>query len=212
MAAEALDKAKQLRPAVILQDLNMPDGDGLALVGAYRQAPELAHTSVVVLSAEENAAVKAEAFARGASDYVVKLPPPQEFVARVRHHADAARAQLERDVAYRELERAERELASRNALLDQVNVRLAESNRELKVDVGTQRERLDRIARVSSDLARVQDLDIMLTAILREAVSLAGSAYGAIFLVEGDSLRAAEVVGASPGASGELPLDDSTFD
>ena len=95
-AVDALEMARQIRPAVILQDLNMPDGDGLALVGAYREAPEVAHTSVVVLSAEENAAVKAEAFARGASDYLVKLPPPQEFVARVRHHADAARAQLER--------------------------------------------------------------------------------------------------------------------
>ncbi len=210
-AADALEMARQIRPAVILQDLNMPDGDGLALVAAYREAPELAHTSVVVLSAEENAAVKAEAFARGASDYLVKLPPPQEFVARVRHHADAARAQLERDVAYRELERAERELASRNALLDQVNMRLAASNRELKVDVGTQRERLDRIARVSADLARVQDLDIMLTAILREAVALAGCGFGAIYLVEGDVLRAADMVGASPGAVSELPLDDSTF-
>jgi PleD family two-component response regulator len=153
-AADALEMARQIRPAVILQDLNMPDGDGLALVAAYRDAPEVAHTSVVVLSAEENAAVKAEAFARGASDYLVKLPPPQEFVARVVHHAEACLAHRERDAAYHELELAEHELEQRNALLDQVNMRLAESNRELKVDVGTQRERLDRIARVSADLAR----------------------------------------------------------
>ena len=210
-AGEALALAKQLRPAVILQDLNMPDGSGMALLEEYRADEELTHTSVLVLSAEENAGVKAEAFAKGASDYLVKLPPAQEFVARVRHHADASRAQRERDAAFHELERAERELAERNALLDQVNIRLAESNRELRVDVGTQRERLDRIARVSADLARVQDLDIMLTAILREAVALAGCPYGAIHLVEEGTLRAAEVVGATVAAPSALPLDESTF-
>jgi PleD family two-component response regulator len=91
-ATEALARAIALRPAVILQDLYMPDGDGLELVERYRWASELAETSVVVLSAEEDAGTKADAFARGANDYMVKLPPAQEFVARVLHHADAARA------------------------------------------------------------------------------------------------------------------------
>ncbi|MFN9076291.1 MAG: response regulator, partial [bacterium] len=158
-AGEALERALELQPAVILQDLNMPDGNGMELVAAYRSHVLLSSTSVLVLSAEENATTKAEAFAKGANDYLVKLPPPQEFVARVVHHAEACLAQRDRDAAYRELEMAEHELEQRNALLDQVNMRLAESNRELKVDVGAQKERLDRIARVSADLARVQDLD-----------------------------------------------------
>jgi response regulator RpfG family c-di-GMP phosphodiesterase len=209
-AVDAVARAKELMPAVILQDLNLPDGDGLALVEAYRATPGLESTSVLVLSAEENAGTKADAFARGANDYLVKLPPAQEFVARVVHHADAARAQRERDLAYSELARAERELAERNALLDQVNLRLAASNRELKVDVGTQRDRLDRIAHVSADLARVQDLDIMLTRILREAVSLANCVHGAMYIVEADRLRAAEVVGASISTLCELPLGEST--
>lgn len=210
-AAEALARARALKPAVILQDIHMPDGDGLELVAQYRAAGELAFTSVVVLSAEEEARTKADAFARGANDYIVKLPPAAEFIARVRYHAAASQAQRERDAAFRELAAAEQELARRNALLDQVNVRLAQSNRELRVDVGTQRERLDRIARVSADLARVQDLDIMLTAILREAVSLAGCNSGVVYLVEGGSLRAAEAIGATGAAHARLPLDDSTF-
>jgi response regulator RpfG family c-di-GMP phosphodiesterase len=209
-AVEGLARAKELHPAVILQDLNLPDGDGMALVEAYRGEEALAATSVLVLSAEENAAKKAEAFARGANDYLVKLPPAPEFVARVVHHAEACLAARERDGAFRELELAERELASRNALLDQVNLRLAESNRELRVDAGAQRERLDRIARVSADLARVQDLDIMLTAILREAVVLANCAFGAMFVVEGDRLRAAEFVGTEVARSLELPFDATT--
>ena len=209
-AAQALDLARRLRPAVILQDIHMPDGDGLDLVERYRWAAELAETSIIVLSAEEHAGTKADAFARGADDYLVKLPPAQEFVARVVHHADAARAKLERNQAFRALERAERDLARRNALLDSANMRLARANRELVVDADTQRERLDRIARVSSELARVQDLDIMLTSILREAVALAGAGAGVVFLMEGARLHAAEVVGGSATGTRDIGLDGTT--
>ena len=93
LALEALARAKDLLPAVILQDLTMTDGNGLDLVTAYRAEPVLAETSVVVLSGIEDPQVKAEAFARGAADYIEKLPPLVEFVARVKHHARAARAQ-----------------------------------------------------------------------------------------------------------------------
>ena len=93
LALEALARAKDLLPAVILQDLKMTDGNGLDLVTAYRAEPVLAETSVVVLSATEDPQVKAEAFARGAADYIEKLPPLVEFVARVKHHARASRAQ-----------------------------------------------------------------------------------------------------------------------
>ena len=93
LALEALARAKDLLPAVILQDLTMTDGYGLDLVTAYRGEPVLAETSVVVLSAKKDPQVKAQAFARGAADYIEKLPPPVEFVARVKHHARASRAQ-----------------------------------------------------------------------------------------------------------------------
>jgi response regulator RpfG family c-di-GMP phosphodiesterase len=209
-AAQALEMARRLQPAVILQDILMPDGDGLELVERYRWAVELAETSVVVLSAEEDAGTKAEAFARGADDYLVKLPPAQEFVARVIHHADAARAQRERNRAFRALERAERDLARRNALLDEANARLAAANHELVVDADTQRERLDRIAVLSGELARVQDLDILLSHILREAVALVGAGAGVVFLVAEGMLHAAEIVGASEVRTRDIALDAAT--
>ncbi len=93
LALEALARAKDLLPAVILQDLTMTDGHGLDLVTAYRAEPKLAETSVVVLSATQDPQIKADAFARGAADYIEKLPPSLEFVARVKHHAHASRAQ-----------------------------------------------------------------------------------------------------------------------
>jgi sigma-B regulation protein RsbU (phosphoserine phosphatase) len=42
---------------------------------------------VIVLSTKEDPAVKAEAFALGANDYVVKIPDRLEMVARVRYHS-----------------------------------------------------------------------------------------------------------------------------
>jgi PleD family two-component response regulator len=43
-AVDAVARAKELMPAVILQDLNLPDGDGLALVEAYRRLGHLGAT------------------------------------------------------------------------------------------------------------------------------------------------------------------------
>lgn len=99
-ASAALETARALGPDVILQDLVMPDADGLDLVDAFRSDPATSSVPLIVLSSKEEAAVKAESFARGAADYLVKLPDRIELVARIRHHAAGHRARRERDAAY----------------------------------------------------------------------------------------------------------------
>ena len=79
--SEAVAKVAEVKPDVILQDLVMPDADGLDLVSAYRRDPSLARTPLIVLSSKEEATTKAEAFLRGANDYLVKLPDPVEPVS-----------------------------------------------------------------------------------------------------------------------------------
>ena len=101
-SADALAAAVRIRPTVILQDLVMPGTDGLTLLRGYRAEPLTADIPVVVLSTKEEPAVKSEAFALGASDYLIKLPDPIELVARIRRHSMAYINQLQRDVAYRE--------------------------------------------------------------------------------------------------------------
>ena len=86
---QALERAKTLRPTVILQDLVMPDVDGLELVRQYRATPATAEVPVIVLSSKEDAVTKSQAFAEGANDYLVKLPDRIELVARVRYHSRA---------------------------------------------------------------------------------------------------------------------------
>src|SRR6516225_7910563 len=63
----ALAMANRIRPTVILQDLVMPDVEGLALLKFFRANPATRETPMIVLSSREEPLVKAEAFALGAS-------------------------------------------------------------------------------------------------------------------------------------------------
>lgn len=105
--AKAVDMALAVRPTVILQDLVMPGVEGLDLVHRYREREEIREVPIIVLSSREEAATKAEAFAAGANDYIVKVPDPVELVARVRHHSRGYVAQLERNEAFRRLAASE---------------------------------------------------------------------------------------------------------
>ena len=86
-ANQALDEAARIKPTVILQDLVMPDIDGLTMVKNFRADEETRETPLIVLSTKEEPAVKAEAFALGANDYIVKLPDRLELLARIRYHS-----------------------------------------------------------------------------------------------------------------------------
>ena len=108
----AIETANTFRPTVILQDLVMPDVDGLLLVKYYRANSATRQTPLVVLSSKEDPAIKARAFALGANDYMVKLPDRLEVLARVRYHSQGYIHRLERDEAYRELAHSQKEMAA----------------------------------------------------------------------------------------------------
>src|SRR5713226_9604420 len=54
----ALTVANQIKPTVILQDLVMPDIDGLTLVSQYRANPGTKDIPIIVLSTNENPQIK----------------------------------------------------------------------------------------------------------------------------------------------------------
>jgi len=97
---KAIETAHRVSPTVILQDLVMPGKDGLDLVLEFRADEQTREVPLIVLSSREEPVTKAEAFARGANDYLVKLPDPIEILARIRHHSRGYRALLERNAAY----------------------------------------------------------------------------------------------------------------
>jgi phosphoserine phosphatase RsbU/P len=109
--ARAVATANSVQPTVILQDLVMPDIDGLMLVKFYRANPATRDTPMIVLSSKEEPVIKAKAFALGANDYLVKLPDKLELVARVRYHSRAYLNLLERNEAFRQLAESQRQLA-----------------------------------------------------------------------------------------------------
>ena len=86
-SSEAIEQANRVGPAVILQDLVMPEIDGIKLVELYRANPKTSHTPIIVLSGNEDADGRERAFAAGANDYLVKLPPQDVLVACIRRHA-----------------------------------------------------------------------------------------------------------------------------
>jgi phosphoserine phosphatase RsbU/P len=108
---KAIQVAAEFRPTVILQDLVMPEVDGLTMLRFYRASPATKEIPTIVLSTKEEPKVKAEAFTLGANDYLVKLPDPIELTARIRHHSRGYIAQIERNEAYAALKKSEERLA-----------------------------------------------------------------------------------------------------
>src|SRR6516165_5216831 len=109
--ARAIAMANEVQPTVILQDLIMPDIDGLQLVKFFRANKATRDIPMIVLSSKEEPVIKAKAFALGANDYLVKLPDKLEVVARLRYHSRGYVALLERNEAYEKLAESERHLA-----------------------------------------------------------------------------------------------------
>lgn len=83
----ALQKVLKFEPTVILLDFTMPGVDGLILLDLFKRHPLLEEVPVIMLSGHEDVEHKGEAFRRGASDYLVKLPHRTELLARIRYHS-----------------------------------------------------------------------------------------------------------------------------
>ncbi|MEX0270685.1 ATP-binding protein [Leptolyngbyaceae cyanobacterium UHCC 1019] len=88
-AEKALQIATSVAPTVILQDLILPNSDGMTLVKQFRANPVTCDVPIIMLSTNDNPQTKAEAFAIGVNDYLVKLPNQIELVARIRYHSQA---------------------------------------------------------------------------------------------------------------------------
>ena len=116
-ATQAIKMANGISPTVILQDLVMPEIDGLMLVRYFRANPGTRDVPLIVLSGKEEPVTKAEAFAVGANDYLVKLPDRLEVIARIRHHSKGYINLLERNEAFNALLDSQKQLEVRNRFI-----------------------------------------------------------------------------------------------
>lgn len=122
---QAIQQAVNVKATVILQDLVMPDVDGMTLVRFYRNNPATRDIPVIVLSSKDDPNTKSDAFYQGATDYLVKLPEKVELLARIRAHTKSYLAQKERDQAFATLSKMQEQL-------EIMNTELARSNDELQ--------------------------------------------------------------------------------
>ena len=117
----AINVASDLQPTLILQDLVMPEIDGMTLVRFYRGNDSTKDIPIIVLSSKEDPVIKKEAFQYGANDYLVKLPDKIELIARIRSHARHYMLQLERNAAFFALREMQKQLQKSNAELERLS-------------------------------------------------------------------------------------------
>lgn len=120
-STKALEMANQLKPTLILQDLVMPEVDGLTLVRMFRSNESTQIIPIIVLSTKEDPEDKQSAFQAGANDYLIKLPEKIEFVARIRAHSKSFWMQKERDEAFSRLRQLQEDLERNNVELEKLS-------------------------------------------------------------------------------------------
>ncbi len=78
---DALARAEEIRPDIVLLDIMMPDLDGIEVM---RRLRERRPVPVILLTAKGSTADKAKGLDLGADDYIAKPFHPDELAARVR--------------------------------------------------------------------------------------------------------------------------------
>ncbi|HSL14740.1 MAG TPA: response regulator, partial [Actinomycetota bacterium] len=81
---EALEKAGDLRPDLVLLDVMMPRIDGFEVAQRLRRNPQTANTSIIMLTAKALSTDKVLGLTAGADDYIIKPFDPIELLARVK--------------------------------------------------------------------------------------------------------------------------------
>jgi DNA-binding NarL/FixJ family response regulator len=102
--SEAVAKARETRPDVVLMDIRMPDGDGLWATEQIAGDPALGATHIVIVTTFELDEYVAQAILAGASGFLVKDTEPVDLIRAVRVAA-AGDALLSPGVTKRLLER-----------------------------------------------------------------------------------------------------------
>jgi DNA-binding response OmpR family regulator len=87
---DALELARERKPAVAVLDIGMPGLDGLAVLREIREIPELARMKVLLLTAKAQESDVRRGYEAGADAYVRKPFSPAELSNEVRELAARA--------------------------------------------------------------------------------------------------------------------------
>ncbi len=79
---EGIDLAKELKPDVVLMDINMPDMDGILATEIIRK--EIPYAQIVIISVQGDPNYMRRAMLAGARDFLTKPPMVDELVSAIR--------------------------------------------------------------------------------------------------------------------------------
>lgn len=88
---QALERATEIVPDLILLDLMMPGMNGLEVCKQLKQHPATTDIPVIFLTASNDVSHLQQAFAVGAGDYVTKPFRTEELIARITNHLELAK-------------------------------------------------------------------------------------------------------------------------
>ena len=88
-AAGALERARALRPDVILLDLRMPGASGVQATRRLRE--QATGSAVIILTSYGDQAYVRQALEAGADGYLLKSTPPEQLIAAIRAAARGRR-------------------------------------------------------------------------------------------------------------------------
>ena len=80
---EAIRRAKEFRPDLILMDIMMPNKDGLTTVKELRVLPEFEDTAIIFLTALNDEKYEIEGLKIGADDFISKPIKPELLATRI---------------------------------------------------------------------------------------------------------------------------------
>ena len=80
---EAIDKAKQINPDLIILDIMMPEKNGVEVCGILRAQPQFKETLIMFLTALSDEATQIKGLTTGADDYISKPVSPNVFISKV---------------------------------------------------------------------------------------------------------------------------------
>ena len=81
--AKGIEVAERYGPDAIVCDLHMAGMTGLEVLRQVRENPALAHIPVIILTADQNPAVKRQSLVHGADAFVLKPFDPETLIETV---------------------------------------------------------------------------------------------------------------------------------
>ncbi|MFC4727716.1 response regulator transcription factor [Coralloluteibacterium thermophilus] len=89
-AEDGIEKARALRPDLILMDVILPGMNGFQATRALTRDPDTKHIPVVIVSTKGMETDKVWGLRQGAKDYLVKPPEERDLIARIQTILGAA--------------------------------------------------------------------------------------------------------------------------